>query len=98
MIKVHRIVIGTTVFGLMMIVWAYGRPLPAVTQAGTDSVRAVQLRITFGSGDAANVTEVEGGAIKVENNGQKLTIIPYGRDRGQFELPYFKPFNATGKR
>jgi hypothetical protein len=99
MIKVHRIVTGTTllaVFGLV-VVWAYGRPAPAVTQANMDSVKAVQLRFTFGSGDVANVTEIEGGTIKVEKNGQKLTIIPYGRDHGQVELRIFQAVQRDGK-
>jgi len=100
MIKVHRIVTGTTllaVFGLVMIVWAYGRPVPPSAQASMDSVRAVQLRFTFGIGDSANVTEVEGGTINVEKDGNKLTIIPYMRDHGQVELRIFQTVQREGK-
>ena len=100
MIKVHRIITGTAllaVFGFIMIVWAYGRPSPALTQVSTDSVRAVQLRFTFASGDSANVTEVEGGTISVERDGKKLTIIPYRRDHGQVELRVFQAVQREGK-
>ena len=93
MIKVHRIITGTTlltVFGFMMIVWAHGRPGPPLTQASTDSVRAVKLRFTFASGDSANVTQFEGGTIKVEKDGKKLTITPYAREHGQVELRVFQ--------
>ena len=105
MIKVRRIISGTTllvVFGFMVIVWAHGRPAPPVTQASMDSasmdsVRAVQLRFTFGNGDSANVTEVEGGTINVEKNGAKLTIIPYTREHGQVELRIFQAVQRDGK-
>src|SRR5688572_33258876 len=86
-IKVYRIITGTTllaVFGLMVIVWAQGRPA-APTQASMESVRAVQLRFTFATGDSANVTQVEGGTIKVERDGRKLTITPYMREHGKVE-------------
>ena len=100
MIKVHRIITGTTllaVFGFMMIVWAHGRPAPPPTQAGTDSVRAVKLRLTFASGDSANVTEVEGGTIKVEKDGKKLTITPYIREQGKVELRVFQVVQSEGR-
>jgi len=100
MIKVHRIITGTTllaVFGSMMILWAYGRPAPPVTQASMDSVKAVQLRFTFASGDSANVTEVEGGTITVEKDGKKLTIIPHMRDHGQVELRILQVVQREGK-
>jgi hypothetical protein len=99
-IKVHRIITGTTllaVFGFMMIVWAHGRPEPPPTQASMDSVRAVKLRFTFASGDSANVTQVEGGTIKVERDGKKLTITPYMRDHGQVELRVFQAVQRAGK-
>ena len=98
MIKIHRIFAGTTllvVFGL--IVWANGRPAPQVTPAVVDSVRAVQLRFTFASGDSANVTQTEGSAITVEKDGKKLTITPYMRDRGQVELRVFQAVQREGK-
>ena len=100
MSKIHRIIAGTTllaVFGFMMIVWAYGRPAPATKQASMDSVRAVQLRFTFSSGDSANVTEVEGGTINVEKDGKKLTIVPYLRDHGQVELRISQAVQREGK-
>ena len=100
MTKVHRIITCTTlltVFGFMMIVWAHGRPAPPVTQASTDSVRAVKLRLTFASGDSANVTQVEGGTIKVERDGKKLTITPYVRDHGQVELRVLQAVQREGK-
>ena len=100
MIKVHRIITGTTllaVFGFMMIVWAHGRPESPPTQASMDSVRAVKLRFTFASGDSANVTQFEGDAIKVEKDGKKLTITPYIRDHGQVELRVFQAVQREGR-
>ena len=100
MFKVHRIITGTTlltVFGFMMIVWAHGRPALPLTQASMDSVKAVQLRFTFASGDSANVTEVEGGTINVEKDGKKLTITPYMRDHGQVELRILQVVQREGK-
>jgi hypothetical protein len=101
MIKVHRIITGTTllaVFGFMMIVWANGRPAPPPTQVSTESVRAVKLRLTFASGDSANVTEVAGGTITIERDGKKLTITPYIRDHnGQVELRVFQAVQRQGK-
>ena len=100
MIKFHRIFAGTTllvVFGFLMIVWAKGRPAPQPAQPEMDSVKAVQLRFTFASGDAANVTEVEGGIITVEREGKKLTITPYMRDRGQVELRVFQAVQREGR-
>jgi hypothetical protein len=98
--KVHRIVTGTTlvaVFGFVMIVWAYGRPVPPAAQAGMDSVRAVQLGFTFAGGDSANVTEFDGGIIKVEKDGEKLTITPYLREHSQVELRVFRAVQREGK-
>jgi hypothetical protein len=106
-IKIHRIIRGTVllaVFGFMLIVWAYGTPASPPTQAAspptqasTDSVRAVKLRFTFAAGDTANVTELNGGTIKVEKNGEKLTITPYIRDHGQVELRVFQTVQRDGK-
>lgn len=99
MIKIHRVITGTTllaVCGFMMIVWAHGRPEPQPTQASVDSIRAVKLRFTFPSGDSANVTQVEGAAIKVEKDGKKLTITPYIRDHGQVELRVFQATQREG--
>ena len=99
MIKVHRVITGTTlmaVFGFMMIVWA--RQTRASTEGSQmDSVRAVKLRFTFASGDSANVTQVEGGTIKVEREGKKLTITPYMRDHGQVELRVFQAVQREGR-
>jgi hypothetical protein len=62
-----------------------------------DSVSAVKLRFTFASGDSAIVTQVEGGTIKVERDGKKLTITPYMRDHGQVELRVFHAVQREGK-
>jgi hypothetical protein len=101
MLKVHRIIRGTTLlaaFGFLMIVWAHGSfTPPAATQASTDSVRAVKLRLTFASGDSANVTQVEGGTIKVERDGKKLTITPYIREQGKVELRVFQAVQREGR-
>lgn len=100
MIKVHRIIRGTAllaVCGFVMIVWAHGRPEPPLTQASLDSISAVRLRFTFASGDSANVTQVEGGTIKVEKDGKKLTITPYKRDKGQVELRVFQAVQREGR-
>ena len=100
MIKIHRIITGTTLLtalGFIMIVWAHGRPAAPLTQASVDSVRAVKLRFTFARGDSANVTQVEGGTIKVERDGNKLTITPYMRDHGQVELRVFQAVQREGK-
>lgn len=100
MIKVHRIITGTTllaVFGFMVIVWAHGKPAPPLTQGSMDSVKAVQLRLTFGDGDSAKVTQVEGTAITVEKDGKKLTITPYVRDHGQVELRVFQAVQREGR-
>jgi hypothetical protein len=98
--KGHHIITGTTllaVFGFITIMLAYGIPASPLTQAGTDSVRAIQLRFTFAGGDWANVTEVEGGTIKVEKDGNKLTITPYLRDHGQVELRVFQAVQREGR-
>lgn len=99
-IKIHRIITVTTllaVCGFMMIVWAHDKPEPPLTPASTDSVRAVKLRLTFASGDAANVTQVEGGTIKVEKDGSKLAITPYIREQGKVELRVFQAVQREGK-
>jgi hypothetical protein len=98
-IKLNRILAGTTllvVFGFMMIVWANARPASPPANVSAEKVRAVQLRFTFASGDAANVTQVEGSAITVEKDGKKLTITPYLRDRGQVELRVFQAVQREG--
>lgn len=99
MIRVRRIITGIAllaVFGMMMIVLAYDRPESPPTQASSNSVKAVQLRFTFASGDSASVTQVEGGTIKVERDGKKLTITPYLRDHGQVELRVFQAAQREG--
>jgi hypothetical protein len=104
MIKTHSVVKGTAatllaVFGLIMIVWGHGRPAPSPTQGKTDSVRAVKLRLTFESGHWANVTEVEGGTIKIERDGKTLAITPYIRDQGsgKVELRVFQAVQREGR-
>lgn len=93
MFMAHRIVKRTaatllTVSGLIMIAWGHGRPAPAPTQGATDSVKAVKLRLTFEGGHWANVTQVEGGTIKIERDGKQLALTPYIRDQksGKVEL------------
>jgi hypothetical protein len=102
MIKIHRIVKCTTVtllaaFGFIMIVWAQGRTAPPPARDGKDSVRAVKLRLTFAAGDSANVTEVEGGTIKIEKDGKKLAITPYIRDQGRVELRVSQAIQRDGR-
>ena len=102
MIKSHPIVKGTAatllaVFGLIMIVWGHGRPAPATARSAKDTVRAVRLRLNFGGGHWANVTEFEGGAIKIEKDGKKLAITPYIRDQGKVELRVFQAVQHEGR-
>ena len=94
MFKIHRIVKGTAVpllaaVGFLMIVWAHGTSAPQPARGETNLLKAVQLRITFGS-HWANVTAIEGSVFTVERNGKKLAITPYGRDDGKVELRVFK--------
>ena len=99
MIKVNRIITCTTlltVLGFMMIVWAHGRPAPPLTEASMNSVRAVKIRFAFATGDSANVTQVEGGTIKVEKDRKKLAITTYVRDHGQVELRVFQAVQREG--
>jgi hypothetical protein len=98
MIKVHRIVTGTTLLAtlaLVMVVWAHAAP--PRTRTAADSVRTVRLRLTFANGDWANVTEVEGGTIKIEKDGKKLEITPYIREHGQVELRVFEAVQREGR-
>jgi hypothetical protein len=102
MIKVHRIVKCTTAtllaaLGFVMIVWAHDRPAPTPARADTATVRAVKLRLTFESGDWANVTQMEGGTINIEKDGKKLSITPYFREQGQVELQIFNTVQREGK-
>ena len=101
MFNVHRIVRGTTItllaaLGFIMIVWAHGRSAPPAKRGATDSVRAVRLRLTFETGDSANVTEVLGGTIKIDKNGKKLEIIPFIHDQGHVELRVFQAVQQQG--
>ena len=99
--NIRRILSATTlllaVLGFMMIVWANGRSAPPPTRAGADSLKAVQLRLTFATGDSATVTQVEGGAIKVEKDGNKLILTPYLREHGQVELRVFQAVQREGR-
>lgn len=86
MFKIHRIFMGTAVtllvaLGFIMIVWGHGRSAPQPT----NSVKAVQLKITFGQ-HWANVTALEGSTFTVERDGKKIAITPYIRDAGKVEL------------
>ena len=102
MFKVHRIVKGTAVtllaaLGFIMIVWAHGRSAPQPVRSNTGTVRAVQLRFTTADGHWANVTEVEGGTITVEQEGKKLALTPYIRNGGNVELQMYKAIQSNGK-
>jgi hypothetical protein len=95
MLKVHRIIKGTSLtllaaLGVVMMVWAHGRSAPQPVRGETATVKAVQLRFSLEGGHWANVTEIEGGTITVEQAGKKLAITPYIRDSGQVELQIFK--------
>src|SRR5262249_24941627 len=70
---------------------------PQPVRSETDSVKAVQLRFTMEDGHWANVTEVEGGTITVEQEGKKLAITPYVREGGNVELRVFKAIQSNGK-
>ena len=96
MIKVHRIVTGTILlaaFALVTVVWAHAAP----PRTRSDTVRAVKLRLTFAAGDAANVTEFEGGTITIEKDGKKLALTPYLRDHGRVELRVSEAVQREGK-
>lgn len=105
MIKTHPVIKGTAatllvVFGLIMIVWAHNRRAPSIAaQNQADSVRTVRLRLTFADGHWANVTEVEGGTIRIEKDGKKLAITPYIRDQssGKVELRVFQVVQREGR-
>lgn len=102
MFKAHPIVKGTAatllaVFGLIMIVWGHASPAPATARSAKDTVRAVRLRLNFEGGHWANVTEIEGGAIKIEKDGKKLAITPYIRDQGKVELRVFQAVQRDGR-
>jgi len=100
--KSHAMFKGTTVtllaaFAVVMAVWAHGRSAPALASGGSDTVRAVKLRLTFAAGDAANVTEVESGMINIERDGKKLAISPVFRDQGRVELQVFQAVQRNGR-
>jgi hypothetical protein len=104
MIKTHPIIKGTAAtlliaLGLIMIVWANDRHAPSTAQGQTDSVRVVRLRLIFENGHWANVTEVEGGTIKIERDGKKLAITPYIRDQnsGKVELRVMQVTESGGR-
>jgi hypothetical protein len=104
MIKTHPIIKGTAAtlliaFGFIMIVLANARHTPSAAPGETDSVRAVRLRLSFADGHWANVTEVEGGTITLESDGQKLVITPYIRDQsnGKVELRVFQATESGGR-
>ncbi|HYV10755.1 MAG TPA: hypothetical protein VE980_07670 [Pyrinomonadaceae bacterium] len=98
MFKNHRIVKSTTLLvalGLIMFVWTHARSVSPPSEEGTDTVKAVKLRLTFEGGDTANVTQLEGGTIKIEKDGTKLEITPYIRDQGQVELRVSQAVQGT---
>jgi hypothetical protein len=103
MFKVHRIITGATVtllaaFGFIMIVWAHGRSAPPPARVDIATVRAVKLRLTFASGDSANVIQVEGAAINIEKDGKKLAITPFIHEQsGQVELRISEAVQRQGR-
>jgi hypothetical protein len=103
MVKTHPIVKGTAATLLLMcgliMVWAHNKQPSARAQSKPASVKAVRLRLTFGEGDAANVTTFEGGTIKIEKDGKKLSIAPYIRDQGssKVELRVFQVVQREGR-
>lgn len=104
MIKTHPIIKGTTatllvLFGLLVIVRASDKGAPAPTQSKTETLRVVKLRLTLSDGHWANVTEFEGGTIKIERDGKKLAITPSIRDQnsGQVELRVFRVVQREGR-
>jgi hypothetical protein len=102
MFKSHPVVKGTAatllaVFGLIMIVWGHAKPAPATARSAKDTVKAVRLRLNFEGGHWANVTEFEGGTIKIERDGKKLAITPYIRDQGKVELRVSQAVQQGGK-
>lgn len=101
MIKSQPIVKGTAatllaLLGLIMVVRGHAEYAPPAARGAADSVRAVRLRLTFGGGHWANVTEIEGGTITVERDGKKLAITPYIRDQGRVELRVFQAVRREG--
>ena len=97
MFKNHRIVKGTTLLvalGLILFVWTHARSVSPPSEEATVSV--VKLRLTFEGGDTANVTQLEGGTIKIEKNGTKLEITPFIRDQGQVELRVSQAVQRNG--
>ena len=103
MTKVHRIVKSTTVtllvaLGIISIVWAHGSSASQPAPVETNTVKAVQLRITFDGGHWANVTQVNGATFTIERDGKKLALTPYIRDEGgNVELRVFKAIQNDGK-
>lgn len=98
MLKNHRIVKGTTLLvalGLIMFVWTHARSVSPPAEEATDTVKAVKLRLTFEGGDTANVTQLEGGTIKIEKDGTKLEITPFIREQGKVELRVSQAVQGT---
>jgi len=61
--------------GLVAAVGAPSRPAKPV-KSNLNKVRLVRLTLTFADGQWAKVTGVEGEAIRIEQNGQTLTLTP----------------------
>ena len=73
--------------GLVAAVGAPSRPATSVGSP-SNSVKLITLNLTFADGQWAKVTGVEGGTIRIEQNGNALTLTPYviDRDRHTVEL------------
>jgi len=61
--------------GLVTAVGAPSRPTSSV-RSNSDPVKLVTLILTFADGQWAKVTGVEGGTIRIEQDGNALTLIP----------------------
>jgi len=102
MFKAHRIVKRTAAAllaasGFIMLVWGHDLPAPASAHGSPDSVKAVRLRLTFEGGHWANVTGVEGGTIRVEQEGKMLALVPSVREQGgEVELRVFQVARHEG--
>lgn len=104
MVKAHPIIKYVVaalagVFGLVAVVWAHDRLAPPPSPTETDSARAVKLRFAFADGHWAEVTEVDGGTIKIEKGGETLAIAPRIRDRssGTVELRVSQVVRREGR-
>jgi hypothetical protein len=76
---------------LMAVVGAENRLAPSM-ESNSDTAKMVTLNFAFADGQWARVSEVEGGTIRIEENGKALALTPYIRDQGgsTVELKVFR--------